>query len=180
MSSSPEKRTGHLQLTSSLLEVVRLTVMASHLDDVVTDLLDAHAPMTEITCRVRRSSDGWYDSECRSAKRRARGQGKGGKLVQNWATSDVFCIRCGRGGHTALLCRLKWSNTHKRLEPEPPTVCIAGTASKFGFRAGCCIYKQFEPFCAPAIQCTKEGARRLVVFLHDSGVWSSPRNYRHV
>src|SRR6218665_1196191 len=106
MSSSPEKRTGHLRLTSSPLQVVRLTtgwwpgsftpprskcpstehsdegpgdnstfradlqssclcdgfisstlgeedslgddasVMASRLDDVVTALLDAHAPMT--------------------------------------------------------------------------------------------------------------------------------------
>src|SRR6218665_2205734 len=41
------------------------SVMASRLDEVVTALLDVHAPMTEITCRVRRSSDGWYDSECR-------------------------------------------------------------------------------------------------------------------
>ena len=29
------------------------SVMASRLDEVVTALLDAHAPMTEITCRVR-------------------------------------------------------------------------------------------------------------------------------
>src|SRR6218665_2567584 len=28
--------------------------------------------MAEITCRVRSSSDRWYDSECRSAKRHAR------------------------------------------------------------------------------------------------------------
>src|SRR6218665_637994 len=28
--------------------------------------------MAEITCRVRPSSDRWYDSECRSAKRHAR------------------------------------------------------------------------------------------------------------
>src|SRR6218665_1082409 len=32
------------------------SVMASRLDKVVTALLDVHAPMTEITCRVRRSS----------------------------------------------------------------------------------------------------------------------------
>src|SRR6218665_1814141 len=32
------------------------SVMASRLDEVVTALLDVHAPMTEITCRVRRSS----------------------------------------------------------------------------------------------------------------------------
>jgi len=49
------------------------SVMASRLDEVVTALLDTHAPMTEITCRVRRSSDKWYDSECLSAKRRSRG-----------------------------------------------------------------------------------------------------------
>ena len=36
------------------------SVMASRLHNVVTALLVAHAPMTEITCRVRRSSDGWY------------------------------------------------------------------------------------------------------------------------
>src|SRR6218665_3700664 len=41
-------------------------------DEVIADLLDAHAPMAEITCRVRPSSDRWYDSECRSAKRHAR------------------------------------------------------------------------------------------------------------
>src|SRR6218665_1753502 len=41
-------------------------------DEVIAALLDAHAPMAEITCRVRPSSDRWYDSECRSAKRHAR------------------------------------------------------------------------------------------------------------
>ena len=41
-------------------------------DEVIADLLDAHAPMTEITCRVRSSSDRWYNSECCSAKRHAR------------------------------------------------------------------------------------------------------------
>jgi len=41
-------------------------------NEVIADLLDAHAPIAEITCRVRPSSDRWYDSECRSAKRHAR------------------------------------------------------------------------------------------------------------
>jgi len=45
---------------------------ALRFDEVIADLLDAHAPMAEITCRVRPSSDRWYDSECRSAKRHAR------------------------------------------------------------------------------------------------------------
>src|SRR6218665_636304 len=59
-------------ISSSLGEDDSLTlgddasVMASRLDEVVTALLEAHAPMTEITCLVRRFSDGWYDSECRS------------------------------------------------------------------------------------------------------------------
>src|SRR6218665_18164 len=153
MSSSPEYRTGHLQLTSSLLQVVRLTtgwwsgpftpprlkrpstehsdeglwrkldvdqfradlqssclcdglinfsmceddslgddasVMASCLDEVVTALFDVHAPMTEITCRVRRSSDGWYDSECRSAKRRARGHERRFKRLRTDAARDSW------------------------------------------------------------------------------------------
>src|SRR6218665_1721390 len=45
---------------------------APRFDEVIADPLDAHAPMTEITRRVRSSSDRWYDSECRSAKRHAR------------------------------------------------------------------------------------------------------------
>jgi len=45
---------------------------ALRFDEVIAALLDAHAPMAEITCRVRPSSDRWYDSECRSAKRHAR------------------------------------------------------------------------------------------------------------
>ena len=48
------------------------SVAALRFDEVVTALLDAHAPMADITCRVRASSDKWYDSECRSAKRHAR------------------------------------------------------------------------------------------------------------
>src|SRR6218665_2914406 len=155
MSSSPEKRTCHLQSTSSPLQVVRLTtgwwpglftpprlkcsstehsdegpgdsstlisldfradlqssclcdgfisstlseddalgddasVMASRLDEVVTALLDAHAPMTEITCRVRRSSDWWYDSECRSAKHRARGHERRFKRSRTDAARDSW------------------------------------------------------------------------------------------
>src|SRR6218665_88752 len=66
------------------------SVMASRLDDVVTALLDAHAPMTEITCRVRRSSDGWYDSECRSAKRRARGRERRFKRSRTDAARDSW------------------------------------------------------------------------------------------
>src|SRR6218665_2288676 len=45
---------------------------ALRFDEVIADLLDAHVPMAEITCRVRPSSDRWYDSECHSAKRHAR------------------------------------------------------------------------------------------------------------
>src|SRR6218665_2433641 len=48
------------------------STVALRFDEVIADLLHAHAPMTEITCRVRSSSDRWYDSECRSAKRHAR------------------------------------------------------------------------------------------------------------
>ncbi|PGH39195.1 MAG: hypothetical protein CRN43_10640, partial [Candidatus Nephrothrix sp. EaCA] len=66
------------------------SVMASRLDEVVTALLDVHAPMTEITCRVRRSSDGWYDSECRSAKRRARGHERRFKRSRTDAARDSW------------------------------------------------------------------------------------------
>ena len=54
-------------------------------------------------------------------------------VIQNWTAPDVLCIRCDQGGHTASVCRSKWSNTHKLLEPEPHT---AGTTSKFEFRTG--------------------------------------------
>src|SRR6218665_2303527 len=64
------------------------SVKASRLDEVVTALLGAHAPMTEITCRVRLSSDGWYDSECRSAKRRARGNERRFKRLRTGAARD--------------------------------------------------------------------------------------------
>src|SRR6218665_897730 len=60
------------------------------LNEVVTALLDAHAPMTEITCRVRRSSDKWYDSECRSAKRRARGHERRFKRSRTDAARDSW------------------------------------------------------------------------------------------
>ena len=66
------------------------SAMASRLDEVVTALLDAHAPMTEITCRVRRSSDKWYDSECRSAKRRARGHERRFKRLRTDAARDSW------------------------------------------------------------------------------------------
>jgi len=53
-------------------------------------LLDAHAPMTEITCRVRRPSDMWYDSECHSAKRRARGYERRFKRSRTDAARDSW------------------------------------------------------------------------------------------
>src|SRR6218665_154518 len=66
------------------------SVMASRLHDVVTALLYAHAPMPEISCGVRRSSDGWYDSECRSAKRRARGHERRFKRSRTDAARDSW------------------------------------------------------------------------------------------
>ena len=66
-----------------------IDVMAERIDEVITDaLLDVHAPMAEITCRVRGSSDGWYDSECRSDKRRARGLQRLVKRSRTGATRD--------------------------------------------------------------------------------------------
>src|SRR6218665_2917927 len=66
------------------------SVIASRLDEVVITLLDTHAPMTEITCRVRRSSDKRYDSECRSAKRGARGYERRFKRSRTDAASDSW------------------------------------------------------------------------------------------
>lgn len=45
--------------------------MTQRYDEVITALLDCHAPTAEITCTVKRSSDMWCDSESRSAKRHA-------------------------------------------------------------------------------------------------------------
>ena len=89
------------------------------------------------------------------------------QLVQNWTAPDVFCIKCDQ----ASVCRSKWSSTHKLLEPEPPTVIQLGqhpnsNAKPIGPRV---LHKQFEPFCALTILYTKEGARRLVVWLRGSG-----------
>ena len=39
---------------------------------VITRLLDSHAPFTEVTCRVHRRSDLWYDAECRFSKSQRR------------------------------------------------------------------------------------------------------------
>jgi hypothetical protein len=41
-------------------------------NDVITRLLDSHAPYTEVTCRIRRRSDLWYNAECRSTKSQTR------------------------------------------------------------------------------------------------------------
>src|SRR6218665_2547204 len=54
----------------------------------VVDVIMFHS--TEITCRVRRSSDGWYDSECRSAKRRARGHERRFKRSRTDAARDSW------------------------------------------------------------------------------------------
>jgi hypothetical protein len=47
---------------------VNVDTLVSEYDDVITRLLDVHAPYTETTCRVRRRSDPRYDLECRSTK----------------------------------------------------------------------------------------------------------------
>src|SRR6218665_2446842 len=36
-------------------------------------------------------------------------------VTKNWAP-EVLCIRCGRGGHTALLCRSRWPNLPQRTQ----------------------------------------------------------------
>ena len=41
-------------------------------NSTIEKLLDVHAPRRKVTCRVRRRTDPWYDSECRAAKRRTR------------------------------------------------------------------------------------------------------------
>ncbi len=49
-----------------------MTCAAEIFDTVITTLLDNHAPLVEVTCRQRGSSDRWYDAECRSTKRKVR------------------------------------------------------------------------------------------------------------
>ena len=51
---------------------VNVDALVSEYNDVITRLLDVHAPYTEITCRVRRRSDPWYDAERRATKSQTR------------------------------------------------------------------------------------------------------------
>jgi hypothetical protein len=51
---------------------VELDTLVSQYNEVITSLLDVHAPYSKITCRVRRRSDLWYDSECRAMKKQTR------------------------------------------------------------------------------------------------------------
>src|SRR6218665_2455101 len=81
--------------------------MASRLNEVVTALLEAHAPMTEITCRVQRSSDKWYNSECRSARRRARGHERRYKMSRTDAARDSWTGALKTMHH---LVRSKWKH----------------------------------------------------------------------
>jgi Reverse transcriptase (RNA-dependent DNA polymerase) len=46
--------------------------LVSQYNDVITCLLDVHAPNSEVTCRLRRRSDPWYDEECRTSKSQTR------------------------------------------------------------------------------------------------------------
>lgn len=46
--------------------------LAESYDVTIKNLLDIHAPTSKVTCRVRRRTDPWYDSDCRDAKRRTR------------------------------------------------------------------------------------------------------------
>jgi len=56
-------------------------------DDTVTVLLDRQVPVCTVTCH-RRPSDGWFDDECRHAKRRHLGplSDRQSPAVQTWRT----------------------------------------------------------------------------------------------
>ena len=58
--------------TTSYTTQLDVNTLTDMYNVTIAQLLDVHAPKTKVTCRVRRRSDPWYDSDCRAAKRRAR------------------------------------------------------------------------------------------------------------
>jgi len=49
-----------------------VNMLVEHDNDVLTRLLDIHAPVIEVTCRLRYGSDPWYDADCHAAKGKTR------------------------------------------------------------------------------------------------------------
>jgi len=102
-------------------------------------------------------------------------------VTRNWAP-EVLCIRCGRGGHTASLCRSRWPNLHQNTQvqntapdTEPKVICLVTQHpnSKLDLESHRVVHEKLAPFCANAILCTNNGARRPVVLLRDSGALQS-------
>jgi len=62
--------------------------MACHYDTVIGEILDRLIPKCSVTCR-RRSSDPWFDHECREAKRRVRRLERAASRAAASATSST-------------------------------------------------------------------------------------------
>jgi len=102
-------------------------------------------------------------------------------LTRNWAP-DVLCIRCGRGGHTASLCRSRWPNLNLNTQvqdtapdTEPMVACLVTQHpnSKLDLESHSVVHEKLAPFCATAIFCTNKGARGPIVLLRHSGALQS-------
>jgi len=69
-------------------------------------------------------------------------------LTRNWAP-DVLCIRCGRGGNSASLCRSGWPNTHQIAAPETKpkvTLLVQQPNSKLKPAIHRVVHEQLAPF----------------------------------
>ena len=57
---------------SSAISVEQQDIQVNQYTNVLTEILDRHAPVVTITTRSRPRTDPWFDEECRVAKRQAR------------------------------------------------------------------------------------------------------------
>src|SRR6218665_484328 len=95
---------------------------------------------------------------------------------------EVLCIRCGRGGYAASLCRSRWPSLHQNtqvrntaLDTVPKVIALVTKYlnSKLDWKSHGMVHKKLAPFCVNATVCTNKGARRSVVLLRDSGALQS-------
>src|SRR6218665_2710903 len=80
-----------------------MTCPAEIVDTVITSLLDRHAPLVEVTCRQRGSSDRWYDAECRSTRRKVR------RLERMYTTKNIAPTTPTRNGSMLCVVFIGWS-----------------------------------------------------------------------
>src|SRR6218665_3873672 len=102
-------------------------------------------------------------------------------VTKNWA-QEVLCIRCGRGGHTALVCYAKKPFVHPQTQMQntafdaaPKSISLVTKHQNLQLcreNQGL-VHKNLAPFCVNATLCTNKGSRRPVVLLRDSGALQS-------